>query len=62
MSRSGVTHINAGSVTPVFAVIGIGSLISLFWFVRLPANAGDNMNRRVRSATPATQDRAALRP
>jgi len=34
------------AVSPAFVVIGILSLVSLFWFVRLPADAGDELNRR----------------
>ena len=29
-----------------FAIIGAVTLLSLFWYVRLPANAGDEMNNR----------------
>jgi hypothetical protein len=33
-------------VAPAFAVIGAVTLLSLFWFFRLPENAGDEMNNR----------------
>ncbi len=46
MVSRGETHLTAGSVTPAFAIIGAATLISLFWFVRLPKDAGDEMNGR----------------
>ena len=46
MVTRGETHLTGGTVAPAFAVIGAVTLISLFWFARLPANAGDEMNGR----------------
>jgi EmrB/QacA subfamily drug resistance transporter len=46
MVSRGETHLTAAAVTPAFAIIGAGTLISLFWFYRLPADAGDEMNNR----------------
>lgn len=42
----GETQLTAGTVTPAFAIFGALTLISLFWFVRLPKDAGDEMNGR----------------
>ena len=42
----GETHLTAGSVAPAFAIIGGVTLFSLYWFVRLPKDAGDEMNGR----------------
>jgi hypothetical protein len=46
MLRRGETHLTGETVAPAFAIIGALTLISIFWFVRLPANAGDEMNNR----------------
>ncbi|MGZ3402576.1 MAG: MFS transporter [Phenylobacterium sp.] len=46
MVQRGETHLTAAAVTPAFAIIGTATLISMVWFVRLPANAGDEMNNR----------------
>src|SRR4030095_9715981 len=37
----GETHLTAGAVAPAFAIIGGVTLFSLYWFVRLPKDAGD---------------------
>jgi EmrB/QacA subfamily drug resistance transporter len=47
MVARGETHLTGATVAPAFAIIGAATLVSLFWFVRLPANAGDEMNNRV---------------
>ncbi|WP_293904518.1 MFS transporter [Phenylobacterium sp.] len=47
MRWRGETHLTAGSVAPAFAVIGGLTLVSLFWFARLPKDAGDEMNGRL---------------
>ena len=46
MVRRGETHLTGATVAPAFAIIGAITLVSLFWFLRLPANAGDEMNNR----------------
>ena len=48
----GETRLTWDAVTPVFAIIGAVTVISLAWYVRLPANAGHDMHggrRRGRS-------------
>ncbi len=42
----GETELSAASVSPAFVIIGAATMISLAWFVRLPTNAGDELNRR----------------
>ena len=46
MIRRGETHLTGATVAPAFAIIGAATLVSLYWFFRLPANAGDEMNNR----------------
>ncbi len=46
MGWRGETHLTGGAVAPVFAIVGATGLISTLWYVRLPANAGDEMNGR----------------
>ena len=46
MVSRGESHLTGATVAPAFAVFGSLTLISLFWFFRLPANAGDEMNNR----------------
>ena len=46
MLARGDTHLSAGSIAPVFVVIGLITFLSLFFFVRLPKDAGDEMNGR----------------
>ena len=46
MISRGETHLTGATVAPAFAIFGAGTLISLFWFARLPVNAGDEMNNR----------------
>jgi len=46
MISRGETHLTPGAVAPAFAIFGAGTLISLYWFVRLPKDAGDEMNGR----------------
>ncbi|MDB5434458.1 MAG: transporter [Phenylobacterium sp.] len=48
MVARGETHLTAAAVAPAFAIIGAATLLSLFWFLRLPADAGDEMNNRSR--------------
>jgi len=42
----GESTLTAGAVAPAFAIIGLATLASLWWFVRLPKDAGDEMNGR----------------
>jgi EmrB/QacA subfamily drug resistance transporter len=49
MVARGETHLTGATVAPAFAIIGAVTLVSLFWFLRLPANAGDEMNNRARA-------------
>ena len=46
MKWRGESHLTWQAVSPAFSVIAAATLLSMFWFVRLPANAGDEMNRR----------------
>ena len=46
MLRRGETHLTGATVAPAFAIFGALTLVSLVWFARLPANAGDEMNSR----------------
>ena len=46
MKARGETHLTAPSVAPAFAIFGVATLVSLWWFVRLPPDAGDEMNNR----------------
>ncbi|MDB5445988.1 MAG: transporter [Phenylobacterium sp.] len=45
----GDTQLTWQAVTPAFAAIGALSLVSLLWFVRLPPDAGDELNGRHRT-------------
>jgi Na+/melibiose symporter-like transporter len=42
----GQTQLTAETVAPAFAIFGAATLVSLIWFARLPADAGDEMNNR----------------
>jgi EmrB/QacA subfamily drug resistance transporter len=46
MTMQGATRLTAEVVSPAFIVVGLVTMISMFWFVRLPADAGDEMNGR----------------
>jgi hypothetical protein len=48
MRLHGETRLTWDAVAPAFAIIGAATLVSLVWFVRLPADAGDEMNARGR--------------
>jgi EmrB/QacA subfamily drug resistance transporter len=48
MVSRGETQLSGAAVAPAFAIIGAATLVSLLWFVRLPADAGDEMNNRKR--------------
>ena len=50
MLARGETHLTGATVAPAFAIVGAATLVSIIWFVRLPANAGDEMNNRLRRA------------
>jgi EmrB/QacA subfamily drug resistance transporter len=49
MKWRGETHLTGVTVAPAFAILGAMTLISLFWFARLPRDAGDEMNNRLRA-------------
>jgi hypothetical protein len=54
MLRRGETHLTGATVAPAFVIIGAVTLVSLVWFYRLPADAGDEMNsRKAWSARPS---------
>jgi len=46
MRFEGETRLTVAVVSPAFTIIGVVTLISMVWFVRLPTNAGDEMNSR----------------
>ncbi|HLZ73568.1 MFS transporter [Phenylobacterium sp.] len=46
MKSRGDTHLTGVTVAPAFAIFGAATLVSMYWFYRLPANAGDEMNNR----------------
>ena len=48
MRARGDTHLSGVTVAPAFAIFGAATLVSMYWFFRLPADAGDEMNNRVR--------------
>jgi EmrB/QacA subfamily drug resistance transporter len=48
MDLRGETQLTAEAITPVFAVLGVLTFVSLAWFARLPANAGAEMTGRAR--------------
>ncbi len=46
MRLQGETKLTVAVVSPAFIVVGLVTLGSVFWFLRLPADAGDEMNGR----------------
>ena len=46
MTLQGATRLTAEVVSPAFIVVGLVTMVSMFWFVRLPSDAGDEMNGR----------------
>ncbi len=46
MKARGDTHLTGVTVAPAFAIFGAATLVSMYWFFRLPADAGDEMNNR----------------
>lgn len=46
MNLQGETRLTAAVVGPAFAIAGVFTMISMFWFWRLPKDAGDEMNGR----------------
>jgi len=46
MTLQGETRLTVEVVSPAFIVAGLFTMISMLWFVRLPADAGDEMNGR----------------
>ena len=49
MKLNGATRMTPEVVAPAFVILGLVTMVSIFWFVRLPADAGDEMNGRVRA-------------
>ena len=47
---AGQAELTAATVSPAFLVIGALTFVSLFFYVRLPDDAGDEMNSRGRMA------------
>jgi EmrB/QacA subfamily drug resistance transporter len=46
MRARGDTHLTGVTVAPAFAIFGAATLVSMYWFFRLPTDAGDEMNNR----------------
>lgn len=46
MTLKGSTRLTVEVVSPAFIAVGLVTMISMFWFARLPADAGDDMNGR----------------
>ncbi|MBJ7410005.1 MAG: MFS transporter [Phenylobacterium sp.] len=46
MVTAGATRLTADTVAPAFVIVGLVTMISMFWFARLPTDAGDEMNGR----------------
>jgi hypothetical protein len=46
MVMAGAPRLTADTVAPAFVIVGLVTMISMFWFARLPADAGDDMNGR----------------
>ncbi|MGH7011894.1 MAG: hypothetical protein ACREEX_13755, partial [Caulobacteraceae bacterium] len=52
LKMSGQTHVSAPIIAPVYWAIAAISLISLFFYLRLPADAGEELHdRRPRRGT-----------
>lgn len=49
MVLQGAQTLTVAVVSPAFIIVGLVTMISMFWFVRLPRDAGDDMNSRVRA-------------
>jgi len=50
MKARGETHLTGPTVAPAFAIFGAATLVSMWWFWRLPRDAGDEMNNRKAAA------------
>jgi hypothetical protein len=46
MTLQGETRLTATVVGPAFVIAGLFTMVSMLWFVRLPRDAGDEMNNR----------------
>jgi len=46
MVTAGATRLTVETVAPAFVIVGLVTMISMFWFARLPTDAGDEMNGR----------------
>ena len=58
----GETRLTIEVVSPAFTVIGLVTMISMFWFARLAPDAGDEMNGRRPGASPAPAPSNQLAP
>ncbi|HEY3695171.1 MFS transporter [Phenylobacterium sp.] len=47
MQLRGETRITVDAIAPAFVIIGLITFVSLAYYIRLPANAGDEMNGRL---------------
>lgn len=50
MQIQGRDTLTAAAVSPSFLIVGLVSLVSILWFIKLPRDAGDEMNGRGPSA------------
>jgi hypothetical protein len=46
MVMRGESRLTVETVAPAFIIVGLMTMISMLWFARLPADAGDEMNGR----------------
>jgi EmrB/QacA subfamily drug resistance transporter len=46
MTLNGATRLTPEIVAPAFTIVGLVTMVSMIWFIRLPADAGDEMNGR----------------
>ncbi len=49
MVARGETQLTTGAISPAFVVLGLLTFVSLFFFVPLPKDAGDEMNGRLKA-------------
>jgi hypothetical protein len=54
MHGKGELQLSAETIAVVFVIMGLATGLSIFWFVRLPANAGESINGKpeVRNTAP----------
>lgn len=49
MALQGRNRLTVDVVAPAFVIAGLFTMLSMIWFLRLPADAGDDMNGRTRA-------------